>query len=69
MKKYLKFVFGLRKYFTYSISSEGAIEQARSAIHDRVSRRQENFFGLFERGVFGFNKSPYLPLLESRKSD
>jgi hypothetical protein len=67
MKKYLRFVLGLHKYFKERITPEEAIEQARSTIHDRVSRRRENLIRLIERGVFGFKKSPYRLLFESRK--
>lgn len=67
MKKYLRFVFGLREYLKNRITPEEAIEQARLTLKERVSRREENFLRLLERGVFGYPKSPYIPLLKNRK--
>jgi hypothetical protein len=67
MKKYMRFVFGLRKYFKNRISPEEAIEQARKILKERVSHRQENFLTLMERGVYNYKRSPYLPLLRNQK--
>jgi hypothetical protein len=67
MKKYLRFLFGLRKYFKSRVSPEEAIEQSRKTLQERVSRRRENFLTLMERGVFNYEKSPYLPLLRKQK--
>lgn len=67
MKKYLRFVFGLRKYFKNRITPQEAIERARKTLRERVSHRQENFLRLLEQGVFNYAKSPYKPLLKNRK--
>ena len=67
MKKYLRFVFGLRKYLIGRITPEQAIEQARKTLRERVLHRNENFLRLLERGVFGCRDSPYLPLLSKSK--
>src|SRR4030067_1410134 len=67
MKKYLMFVFGLRRYFKSRISPEEAIEQARKILKERVSHRHENFLTLLERGVYNYQKSPYLPPLRNQK--
>lgn len=64
MKKYLRFVFGLRNYLKNRVTPEEAIRQARQVLRERASRREENFLKLMERGVFGYAASPYLPLLE-----
>jgi len=67
MKRYSKFVFGLRKYLKNRITPQEAIEEARKILRERISHRQDNFLRLLERGVFAYSKSPYLPLLENRK--
>jgi hypothetical protein len=67
MKKYLRFILGLRKYLKTRITPEEAIEQARNALKERVSQRSENFLRLLERGVYNYPKSPYLPMLRNRK--
>jgi hypothetical protein len=67
MKKYLRFLFGLRKYLKNRITPEIAIEEARKTLRERLSRRPKNFFRLLELGVYDYPKSPYLPLLEKRK--
>ncbi len=67
MRKYSRFVFGLMKYLRDRTTPEQALEQARAAFTDRIARRQENFLRLMEKGVFGYPKSPYLPLLAAKK--
>lgn len=67
MKKYLRFVFGLRKYLKSRISPEQAIQQAREVLAERVSHRQENFLTLMDRGVFNYPRSPYLALFKNQK--
>ena len=67
MKKYFRFVFGLRKYLRDRTSPERALQEAMQALRDRVAHREDNFLSLLERGVFGFSKSPYLPLLQQKK--
>ena len=67
MKKYMRFVFGLREYLKNRITPQEAIEQARKILKERISQRDANFIRLLERGVFGYPKSPYLPLLEKQK--
>jgi len=67
MKKYLRFVFGLRKYLKNRITPQQALEEAKKTLRERISRRQENFCRLLEQGVFSYPKSPYLPLLKNRK--
>jgi len=67
MKKYSRFVFGLRKYFKNRITPKEAITQARQALKERLLNREENFINLMDRGVFDYPQSPYLPLLRNQK--
>lgn len=67
MKKYLRFVFGLRRYFKSGLTPDHALELARALLKKRISSRNENFLSLLERGIFGFPKSPYLKLLDPKK--
>jgi hypothetical protein len=67
MRKYLRFALGLRQFLQKRLTQEEALEAARQAFRARISNRGENFVRLIERGVFGYSKSPYRPLLDSKK--
>ena len=66
MRKYYRFIDGLRKFARTRMQPEGAIELARSVLRRRIAAREENFLCLAEKGIFGYARSPYLPLLASR---
>ena len=67
MRKYIRFLFGVRKYLNGRSSTEEAIEKARNTLKERVECRNENFLSLVEKGIYGYSKSPYLALLETKK--
>jgi hypothetical protein len=67
MTKYLRFIFGLRRYFKSGLTTDQALERATILLRERLLSRNENFLNLLERGVFGYAKSPYLRLLEAKK--
>ncbi len=46
---------------------EEAIALARSLLRKRISAREDNFLRLAERSIFGYSRSPYLPLLATKK--
>jgi hypothetical protein len=46
---------------------EVAIVLAKTLLRERIAAREENFLRLAERGIFGYSRSPYLPLLAARK--
>ena len=60
MKMYGRFAWGLRGFLRRTIT----LEEARATIRDRLAAREENFLRLIRRGVFGYRRSPYLPLLK-----
>ena len=57
---YGRFAFGLRSFLNHTIT----LEEARSTIRKRMEEREANFLRLVERGIFGYARSPYLPLLK-----
>ena len=67
MRKYTRFLFGLRKFLRGRIDTSQAIELARSILRKRVQSREENFLNLVEKGIFRNPKSPYLKLLGPKK--
>jgi hypothetical protein len=69
MRKYLRFVGGMHGYFGDRTEPEVALERAREALRERIERRDQNFLSFVERGIFGYPRSPYLPLLEATKID
>jgi hypothetical protein len=67
MRKYLRFAVGLREFLRNRVSQEEALHAARVTLKERLSCRGQNFLRLLEKGVFGYVKSPYLPLLQKNK--
>ncbi len=65
MKKYVRFISGLNGYLKNRMDSSEALERARLLLKERIVKRDENFLHLIEQGVFSYQKSPYLKLLES----
>jgi len=60
LKMYWRFATGLRKFFHHRIS----LDEARRIVQRRMADREKNFLRVVERGVFGYPRSPYLPLLK-----
>lgn len=56
---YGRFVFGLRNFLCNTIT----LEDARRTIDVLLDEREKNFLRLIKRGIFGYQNSPYLPLL------
>ncbi|HKZ56667.1 MAG TPA: hypothetical protein VJ024_03090, partial [Thermodesulfovibrionales bacterium] len=67
MQKYLRFLFGLKKFLGGRITPPQALELAEKTLQERVRKREENFLSLIEKGIFGYSKSPYLQLLSPQK--
>lgn len=61
IKMYGRFLWGLRSYLRRTIS----LEEARAIVQDRLAQRENKFLRLVERGIFGYSRSPYLPLLKN----
>jgi hypothetical protein len=60
LKMYWRFAAGLRDFLRHTIS----LEEAREIVRQRMADRENNFLRLVERGIFGYPRSPYLPLLK-----
>ncbi|MEW6752094.1 MAG: hypothetical protein AB1505_14105 [Candidatus Latescibacterota bacterium] len=67
MRKYVRFLFGLNGYLRDRVTPEEALAAARTALRERVGQRAESLLKLLDRGVYQHPRSPYLPLLESRR--
>src|SRR5579863_2175999 len=67
MSKYVRFLFGLRRFAKARIEPHEAFARARILLRKRLAEREENFLRLVEKGIFNYAKSPYLPLLTARK--
>jgi hypothetical protein len=67
MRKYLRFVNGLRKFSRARLKSEDAISFAREHIKKRIANREHNFLNLVHKGIFQNHNSPYLKLLQPKK--
>lgn len=60
MKMYARFAWGLRGFLRETIT----LEEAKAIVRERLEKRDENFLRLVEKGIFGYPRSPYLPLLK-----
>ena len=60
LKLYGRFAWGLRGFLHHTVS----LDEAKAIIQRRMAEREMNFLRLVRRGIFGYPKSPYLPLLK-----
>lgn len=67
MRKYIRFVDGLRNFIKSRMEPEEAIECARMLLKKRMAAREENVLNLTEKSIFGYPRSPYLKLLEPKR--
>jgi len=67
LRKYYRFINGLRKFAKSRMEPAEAIALARSSLRKRVAAREENFLRLAERSIFRYSRSPYLPLLAAKR--
>ena len=58
MKMYGRFGFGLRRFLRDTVT----LGQAEERIRRHLAQREEHFLRVVEKGVFGYKRSPYLPL-------
>lgn len=60
LRTYAGFARGLRGFLRHPIT----LEEAGAIVQRRLAQREANFLRLVERGIFGYPRSPYLPLLK-----
>src|SRR4030042_2779333 len=60
LKMYGRFAWGVRGFLKHPLT----LEEAKSIIKKRMEEREINFLCLVRKGIFGYIKSPYLPLLK-----
>lgn len=60
LKMYVRFAWGLRGFLKHTLT----LEEAKTIIKKRMEERENNFLRLVRKGIFGYSKSPYLPLLK-----
>jgi hypothetical protein len=65
LQKYSSFAWELRKFLREPLT----LEKAKAIIRQRMEQRDANFLRLLQHGIFGYPKSPYLPLLKLAHCD
>jgi len=60
LKMYVRFAWGLKSFLRHRIS----LEEAKEIVKKRLEDRETNFLRLVRKGIFGYPKSPYLPLMK-----
>ncbi len=58
-RMYARFAWGLPGFLRRRIT----LQQAEQTVRRRLAERETNFLRLLQRGVYGYPRSPYLPLL------
>jgi len=58
---YARFGLGLGGFLRHTIT----LDDARAMIRRRLEDREPNFLRLVEKGIFGYRRSPYRPLLDA----
>jgi hypothetical protein len=56
---YGRFAWGLRGFLRQTIT----LGEAKAIVRQRLAEREAHFLRLVEKGIFGYPRSPYLPLL------
>lgn len=56
---YSRFVWGVRSFFKHTLT----LDEAKAIVKKRMEGREKNFLRLVRQGIYGYLKSPYLPLL------
>ncbi len=59
LKMYARFGWGLRGFVRQRLT----VPQAEAIVRERLEQREANFLRIVERGIFGYPRSPYIPLL------
>jgi hypothetical protein len=59
LKMYARFALGLRGFLRHTMT----LEEARAIVQRRLEERESNFLRMVEKGIYGYPRSPYLPLL------
>lgn len=59
-RMYARFAWGLRGFLRHTITEEEAL----ASLRQRLAKREQNFLRLVSKGIFGYSRSPYRPLLE-----
>ncbi|HEX7588221.1 MAG TPA: hypothetical protein VF478_07895, partial [Anaerolineae bacterium] len=65
VKTFARFPFALRHFLRHTLT----LEQAKQIVRERMEHREENFLLIAERGIYGYPRSPYLPLLRSARCE
>lgn len=60
VQMFARFPFALRRFLQHTLT----LEEAGRVIRERMARREEHFLRVVERSVYGYSRSPYLPLLK-----
>lgn len=67
MQNYFRFVSGLTKFIRSGMTTEEALQVARTVIRTRIEQRDANFLSFVEKAVFQYPQSPYLQLLQPKQ--
>jgi hypothetical protein len=65
IKMYVRFAAGLRSFVHATMTQD----EAKAIVRERLARREINFLRLIEKGVFGYARSPYLPLFKMAQAN
>ena len=67
MNNYSYFLFGLIKFMKSRVDTQEAFALAKGKLRGRIAHREENFFSIVEKGIYGYSKSPYMKILSPKQ--
>jgi hypothetical protein len=57
---FAQFPFALRRFLRHKLT----LDEAKAIVRERMEHRNDNFMRVAERSIYGYPRSPYLPLLK-----
>jgi hypothetical protein len=60
LRTFAQFPLSLQRFMRHRLT----IDEARQIVRDRIEHREENFLNIAKRNIYGYSRSPYLPLLQ-----
>jgi hypothetical protein len=59
LRMFAQFPVSLHRFLRHTLT----LDEAQTIVHERMAHREENFLQIAERSIYGYARSPYLPLL------
>jgi hypothetical protein len=65
LKTFAQFPFSLRRFLQHRFT----LEEAKQIVLERMEHREQSFLHIAEHSIYGYSRSPYLPLLKMARCE